>query len=66
MRLLEATGRRPSQLEQLINALLSIPPLLVETEQAFSAAKLFATKLRLGFSDKSVHSLSFLRSHYKK
>ena len=51
---LEATGKRPSKLEQLLKALLTIPPTSVEAEQAFSAAGLFATKLRSRLSDKSV------------
>jgi len=37
MSLLEATGKRPSKLEQLYTALLTIPTTSVEAERAFSA-----------------------------
>jgi len=66
MKLLKATGKRPSKLEQLFRALSSIPPTSVEPERAFSAAGLFATKLRSRLGDKSVNALGFLRSHYMK
>ena len=66
MKLLEATEKRPSKLEQLFRALSSIPPTSVEAERAFSAAGLFATKLRSRLGDKSENALSFLRSHYMK
>lgn len=66
MRLLEATGKRPSKLEHIYNALLSIPPTSVEAERAFSAAGLFTTKIRSRLSDKSINALSFLRSYYMK
>ena len=46
MKLLEATGKRPSKLEQLFRELLGIPPTSVEAEQAFFAAGLFAAKRR--------------------
>ena len=65
-KLLEATGKRPSKLEQLLKALLTIPTTSVEAERAFSAAELFATKLRSRLSHKSVCALSFLRKHYMK
>jgi len=58
--LLEDTEKRPGKLEQLYNALLSIPRTSVEVEQAFSAADLFATKIRFLLSDQSVNALSFL------
>ena len=66
MKLLEATGKRPSKMKQLFKALLTIPPTSVEPERVFSAAGLFARKLRSRLSDKSVSALSFLRSHYIK
>ena len=46
MKLLEATGKRPSKLEQLIRVLSSISPMPVEEERAFSTAGLFATKIK--------------------
>ena len=66
MKLFDATRQRPTKLEHLFNALLSIPPTSVEAERAFSAAGLFATKLRSRLSDKSINALTFLRSHYLK
>ena len=39
---------------------------MLEAERAFSAAGLFATKLRSRPDDKSVNALSFLRSNYMK
>jgi len=66
MSLLEATGKRPGKLEQIYIALLSIPPTSVEAERAFTAAGLFASKIRSRLSDQSVNALSFLRSYCKK
>ena len=65
MRLLEATRRKPNKLEQLFDALLSIPSTSVG-ERAFCAAGLFATKLRSRVTDKAVNTSRFLRSHYEK
>ena len=64
MKLLETTGKRPSKLEQLFEALLTIPPTSVEAEGAFFAAGLFVEKLLSRLSDKSVSALSFLCCHY--
>ena len=66
MKLLKATGKKTSKLEQLFRALSSIPPMSVEAERASSAAGLFATKLRSRLGNKSVNALSFLRNHYMK
>ena len=66
MNLFEVTRKRPTKLELLFNALLSIPPTSVEAERAFSAAGLFVTKLRSRLSDKSLNALTFLRSYYMK
>ena len=41
----------------------SIPPSSVEAERAFSAAGLFATKLRGRLSDESLNMLAVLRAH---
>ena len=60
MDLFEATRKRPTKLELLFNALLSIPPTSVEAERAFSAAGLFVTKLHSHLSDKSLNALTFL------
>jgi len=44
--------------------LLTVPPISVEAERAFSAAGIFTTKLRSRLSDNSVDTLYFLRSFY--
>ena len=64
MKLLEATVKRSSKLEQLFRALSSISPTAVKAERTFSAAGLFATKLRSRLGDKSVNALGFLRNPY--
>ena len=66
MNLFEATRKRPTKLEHLFNALLSIPPTSVKAERAFFAAGLFVIKLRSRLSDKSLNALTFLRSYYMK
>ena len=66
MKLLEAIGKKPRKLEQLFKVLLIIQPTSFKAERAFSVVGLFATELRLQLSDKSVSTLSFLRSHYMK
>ena len=66
MNLFEATRKRPTKLEHLFKALLSIPPTSVGAERAFSAAGLFVTKLRSRLNDKSLDALTFLRSYYMK
>ena len=64
--ILDVAGKRPSKSKKLFKALLTTPPMSVEAERAFSAAGLFATKLRSRPNDKSVSALSFLRSYYMK
>ena len=66
MNLFEATRKRPTKLELLFNALLSIPPTSAEAECALSAAGLLVTKLRSRLSDKSLYTLTFLFSYYMK
>jgi len=44
--------------------LLTVPPTSVEAERAFSAAKIFTTKLRSWLSDNSVDTSCFLCSFY--
>ena len=66
MNLFEATRKRPTKLELLFNALFNIPPTSVEAECAFSASRLFVTKLRSRLSDISLNALTFHRSYYMK
>ena len=62
----EISKKRSVTLEKLYQALCSIPATSVESERAFSAVGLFVTKLRSNLGDKSIDSLLFLRSHFKK
>ena len=53
--------RKENNICFLMDALKTVPPTLIESERAFSAAGLFITKLRARLSD----YFSFLKSHYK-
>jgi hypothetical protein len=66
MNLFEATKNRPSNLEKLYNALMTIPPTSVESERAFSSASLFVTKNRNRLKPETIHALSFLRQFFRK
>jgi len=59
-------GRRGRCLEQVYQFLLSVPPTSVEAEHAFSAAGVLCTKLRSRLDDRSLDTLCFLRSYYKR
>ena len=63
---LESTGNRPSSLEKIYNAMLSLPPSSIEAERSFSAAGLFVTNLRTSLNDDTVDNLCFLRSYLIK
>ena len=58
---LESTGNRPSSLEKIYNAMLSLPPSSIEAERSFSAAGLFVTNLRTSLNDDTIDNLCFLR-----
>jgi hypothetical protein len=72
MAVFEATGKRPSLLEQLKNAVATLPPTSTEAERAFSAVAerafsavgLFVTKLCTSLSDASIDNLFLLRTHF--
>jgi hypothetical protein len=66
MNLFEATKNRPSNLEKLYNALMTIPPTSVEPERAFSSASLFVTKIRNRLKPETIDVLSFLRQFFRK
>ena len=61
----EQSGQRSENLENLYQAMLTIPPTSVESERAFSAVGLFVTKLRSSLGDSTLDALLTLRSHYK-
>ena len=60
---LRASGEKSSRLVMLEDALLSIPPTSVEAERAFSAAALFATKIRSSLSDSALDDLCYTKAH---
>ncbi len=66
MRLFEASGQLPSNLRQLHQALLTIPPTTVQAERSFSSSGNLVTKLRNRMSDETVEDILFLQGHYKK
>ena len=59
--LFDATGQRTTNIDLLLDALKSIPPMSVESEKSFSAAGLFVTKLWTRLSDRSVDRLCLLK-----
>lgn len=66
MQLFEVTKRRPENLENIYQALLTIRPTFVEPERAFSAMGLFATKLRNRLNDDTLNAMVILRKFYKE
>jgi len=66
MAVFTSSGQRGRCLEQAYQYLLSIPPTSVEAERAFSAAGVLCTKLRSRLDDKTLDTLCFLRSYYKR
>jgi len=53
-RLFEVTKKRSDNFEKLYHALITIKPISVEPERAFSPTGLFVTKLRNRLNDESV------------
>jgi hypothetical protein len=66
MQLYTSTGNRGRCLQKAHDYLLSIPVTSVESERAFSAAGVLCTKLRSRLADKSIDTMCFLRSFYRK
>ena len=63
---LESTGNRPSSLEKIYNAMLSLPMSSIKAERSFSAAGLFVTNLRTSLNYDTVDNLCILRSYLIK
>ena len=61
----EASGKRPKNLDLLMDALESIPPTSVESERIFSITGKILTKQRARMSDKMLDALVFLKAWYK-
>jgi len=62
----EQSGKRSETLENLYEALCTVPPTSVESERAFSTVGLFATKIRSSLADNSIDALLTLRVYFKK
>ena len=63
---IQASSKRPQNLERLYNALITIPPTSIESERNFSTTSFFGTKLRSRLDDITLSALVFLKSYYKK
>ena len=61
----EASGKRPKNLDLLLDALESIPPTSVESERIFSITGKILTKQCAKMSDKMLDALVFLKAWYK-
>ena len=61
----KASGKRPKNLDLLMDALESIPPTSVESERIFSITGKILTKQRAKMSDKMLDALVFLKAWYK-
>lgn len=57
-------GRRQVHLENLYQALLTIPPTSVTSERCFSISGSFVTKKRNNLSNKTIDNLCFLKGYY--
>lgn len=62
--LYEASGKKTENLQNLLNALMTIRPTSVECERVFSATGIFVNKIRNRLSDESINVLSVLKSYY--
>ena len=61
----EASGKRPKNLDLLMDALESIPPTSVESERIFLITGKIWTKQCVRISDKMLDALVFLNAWYK-
>ena len=64
MKCYECSGTKTENLKLLQKALLTIKPTSVESERAFSAMGLFATKLRNRLNDDTLNALVMMRQYY--
>lgn len=64
--LFKNTGKRTKNMQNLLDALLTIKPTSTDVERVFSVCASFCTKIRSRLSDKSLAALVFLKYYYKK
>ena len=62
----ELSGKRSETLENLYQAMCTIPPTSVEPERAFSTVGLFATKMRSSLADNTIDAMLTLRTYFMK
>lgn len=60
----KSNGELTENLKRLSDALSTIKPTSIDSERAFSVASNFCSKLRSKLSDKSLHTLVFLKYHF--
>jgi len=65
-KLYEANGKRTSNLQQLLDAVLTIKPSSTQNERNFSIATDFITKKRTRMLGSTLNALCFLKNYLKK
>ena len=64
MKLYEIEKKRPDMLNQVYQALTSVPPTSCESERGFSGLGLLHTKLRTKLGDRIIEDLVILRHYF--
>lgn len=64
MQIYEGTGNITTNLQKLLDALMTIQPTSIESERVFSCSSNFCTKKRSSLSDLSLNALTFLKSYF--
>ena len=64
--LFETTKRRPEQLGQLYQALLTARPTSVEPQRVFSIMNYFVTKIRNRMSDRKLDAMVWMRQRFRR
>ena len=65
MPLFASSGKRGRLLQQAYDYPMTVPPMSVEAERAFSAAGIICNKLRSRLGDAAVDTLAFLKAYYR-
>lgn len=61
----ECTGKRTSNLQQLLDILYTVKPTSTQNERNFSTANDFVTKKRSNLADQTLNALCFLKNYFK-